>query len=70
MAFPRDGMDLARLSQGRRHAELNIPDEGFDGGESSVARGRAVAAFFLDVSQEIENQRSVDLLSRWPDAPR
>ena len=61
MAFARDGVDLSGLCQCGRHPELDIPDEGFDSGESSVACGRAVAAFFLDVSQELENQRSVDL---------
>src|ERR1700731_110594 len=33
--------------QSGRHPELDIPDEGFDSGESSVACGCAVAAFFL-----------------------
>jgi hypothetical protein len=61
MAVARDGVDLSCLCQGGRHPELDIPDEGCDSGESSVACGRAVAAFFLDVSQELENQRSVDL---------
>ncbi len=62
MAFPWDRMDLPRLCQGGGHAELDIPDKGFDRGESPVARGRAVAALFLDVSEKIENQRGVDLL--------
>ena len=62
MAFTRDGVDLLRLCQGGGHAELDIPDKGFDCGESSVARGRAVATLFLDVGEEVENQRGVDLL--------
>jgi len=62
MAFPWDGVDLPRLCQGGGHTELDIPDEGFDRGESSVARGRAVATLFLDVSEEVENQGGIDLL--------
>jgi hypothetical protein len=62
VAFPRDGVDLPRLCQGGGHAELDIPDEGFDCGEPSIARGRAVAALFLNVSEEVENQRGVELL--------
>ena len=62
MAFARDGVDLPCLRQGGGHAELDISDEGFDRGESSVARSRAVAALFLDVSEKVENQRGVDLL--------
>ena len=57
-----DGVDLARLCQCGGHAKFDIPDEGFDCGQSSVARGRAVAAMFLDVSEKVENQRSIDLL--------
>jgi hypothetical protein len=59
MAFARDGVDLSCLCQGGWHPKLDIPDEGFDSGESRVACGGAVAAFFLDVSQELENQRLI-----------
>ena len=55
-------MDLPRLRQEGWHAKLNISDEGLDCGESPVTRGCAVAALFLDVCEEVENQRSVDLL--------
>src|SRR5450631_3766937 len=61
MTFPRDGVDLPRLCQCGGHTKLDVPDEGFDGGESSVTRGRAVAALFLDVGEEVENQCGVDL---------
>ena len=62
MPFTRDGVDLLRLCQGGGNAEFNIPNKGFDCSESSVARGRAVTSLFLDVSEEVENQRGVDLL--------
>jgi hypothetical protein len=62
VAFPRDGVDLPRLCQGGRHAELDIPDKCFDCGESSIASGCAVATMFLNVNKESEYQRSVDLL--------
>jgi hypothetical protein len=62
MAFVRDGVDLPCLRQGGGHTELDISDEGFDRGESSVTRGRRVAALFLNVSEKVENQRGVDLL--------
>jgi hypothetical protein len=61
MAFPGNGVDLPRLCQGGRHAELDISDESFDRSEPSVARGGAVATLFLDVSEEIEDQRDVNL---------
>ena len=61
MAFRWDGVDLSCLCQGGRHAELDISDESFDRSEPSVARGGAVAPLFLDVSEEIEDQRGVDL---------
>ena len=61
MAFARDGMDLPRLFKCGGHAEFDIPDEGFDYGEPSIARNRAVAAVFLDVSEKAENQICVDL---------
>jgi hypothetical protein len=62
MPFTRDGVDLTRLCQGGGNAELDIPNKGFNCSESSVARGRAIASLFLDVSEEVENQRRVDLL--------
>ena len=53
---------MPRLCQSGRHTELDISDEGFDRGESSVASGRAVATLFFDVSEKLENQSGVDLL--------
>jgi hypothetical protein len=55
IAFDGDGVDLQRLRQEGWHAELDIPDEGFYRGESSVPRGCAVAALFLDVCEEVED---------------
>src|SRR6202040_18623 len=57
-----DGVDLLRLCQGGGYMDLDIPEEGLDCCESSVARGRAVAALLLDVSEKLQNQRGVDLL--------
>src|SRR6516164_1726335 len=62
LAFDRDGMDLLRLRQEGRHAELDVADESFYRGESSVARGCAVPALFLDMCEEVEDQRGVELL--------
>jgi hypothetical protein len=61
MAFSSDSMDLPRLCQGGWHPELDIPHEGLDCCESSVARGRGVAALFLDVSEKAESKGGIDL---------
>jgi hypothetical protein len=61
MAFHGDGVNLSCLREGGRHAELDVPNKGFHRGESSVARGSAVAPLCLNVRQEVENQRRIDL---------
>jgi hypothetical protein len=61
MAFIVYGVDLLRLRQSGGHAELHIPDEGFDSGESSVARSGGFAALLLEVGEKIEDQRGIDL---------
>jgi hypothetical protein len=58
VAFRGDGVDLPRLCQGGRHAELDIPDKCFDCGEPPIASGRAVATLFLDVYKKSEYQRT------------
>src|SRR5260370_4975822 len=62
MAFPCDSVDLPRLFQGGGYPELDIPEEGLDCCEPSVARGRAVAALLLNVGEKLENQRGASLL--------
>jgi hypothetical protein len=62
MPLSGDGVNLPRLCQCGRHPELNIVEEGFDGSQPSVSRGRRVAAFILDVGKEGKNQLSIHLL--------
>jgi len=61
MAFIGDGVDLPHLRQSGGQAKLHVPDEGFNSGESSVARGGGVAALLLEVGEKIEDQRGIDL---------
>ena len=61
MAFRRNGVNLSYLRQSGRHAELDIADERFHCRKSTVARGRAIAPLRLDMREEFENQRRVDL---------
>jgi hypothetical protein len=64
MALSSDPMDLPRLCQGRWYPELDVPHEGFDCCESSIACGRGVVAMFLDVREEAENKRGINLLQK------
>jgi hypothetical protein len=63
MAFGWNGMYLPHLLQNGRHAEFDVTHEGFDRCESTVACDGAIAALFFDVSEKIEDQRSVDLFN-------
>lgn len=59
----RDRPDPACLIQTGREPILEEAEEGFDGGKTDVAGARRVAASFLDVFQEGENERRIKLLN-------
>jgi hypothetical protein len=63
MAFGWNGMYLPHLLQNGRRTEFYVSHERFDGCESTVACNRAIAALFFNVSEKIEDQRSVDLFN-------
>jgi hypothetical protein len=61
-------LNLPDLFQRGWYLILDIPHEGFDGGQSGVPRHRSIFALGLDVLQERENQGGIDLLQvklRW-----
>jgi hypothetical protein len=63
MAFGWNSMYLPHLLQNGGHAEFYVSHEGFDGCESTVARDRAIAALFFDVSEKVQDQRGVNLFN-------
>src|SRR5258705_252713 len=50
------------LVEHRGHPMLDELHEGPDGGQSGIARARRVAAFLLEMVEELEHQRRVELL--------
>ncbi len=62
MPLLRDGVDLPGLRQGGGDAELDVSHECLDCGEPRVTSGGTIAALFLEVREEVEHQRDVDVL--------
>jgi hypothetical protein len=58
----RDGEDALTESDVLRRLRLDVPEEGVHGRQSVVPGARADAAFLLDVIEEIDDERSVNLL--------
>ena len=54
--------DTADLFQRRGHTMLHIPHERLDGGQARVARARTVAPLLLQVGEEREDERRVEVL--------
>ena len=66
-----NGVDLPHLLDHLGNAQLDIPHEGLDRGEPDVAGGCAVAALLLDMGEEVQHQRSIEVLEAelgWPQA--
>jgi hypothetical protein len=61
-SMSRDGDDSSDLVERRRHLRLDEAHEGLDRREPGVARPRSVSAGALDLVEEGEDQRSVELL--------
>src|ERR1019366_7729499 len=66
----RDDEDTPDLLQGRRNTILHEVHEGFDGCQTHIAGAGAVGAYRLQMVEETDDQRFIDLFqlqSRWCD---
>jgi len=61
-SMSRDGDDPSDLVERRRHLRLDEAHEGLDRREPSVARARPISTCALDLIEERQDQRSVELL--------
>jgi len=64
MAFGGNGPDLPCLLESRRVTVLDVFHERPDGRQACVPRGRAVLALALDVVEEANDDRDIELLER------
>ena len=60
--FDRDGLDATYLLQASRQAILEEAEERFRGTEACVASLRQIVTLGLDILEEVENQRRIELL--------
>jgi hypothetical protein len=61
-SMSRDGGDSSDLVERRRHSRLDEVQEGLDRREPGVARPRSVTTCALDLIEEREDERGVELL--------
>src|SRR2546428_12517679 len=61
-SMSRDGDDSSDLVERRRHLRLDEAHEGLDRREPGVARPRSISAGALDLGEEGEGQRRVELV--------
>jgi hypothetical protein len=59
-----DGPNAADLIKGRRHAVLDEPHEGADGRQPSVPRAGGVVPLRLEMVEELQHERRVEVLQR------
>src|ERR1700730_14758168 len=63
-----DGHNALDLFQSRRHAKLHVMHKGLDGREPDVSRTSAISTFCFQMTEEVHDQRSIDMLQvqlRW-----
>ena len=61
MALGGDGADLSGLFQRSRMTEFDVAHEGFHGRQSDVAAGRAAATIDLEVGEERDDERGIEM---------